>query len=94
MSIVGVVDDRHAVGREDLGRERDAAIAADVANRHACDLEATPGAERDVVAVLVDQPDDGRTDVAAAQHADTHDLFAHHGPGPSAIHADMRISSS
>ncbi len=91
---VGVVDDGHAVGREHFGRERNVAFARHVPDGHARDLQTAAGAERDVVAVVVHQPGDCGADVAAPQQADAHDLFVHHGSGPSVIQADMRISSS
>jgi hypothetical protein len=49
------------------------------------------GATPDVVAMLVEQTDDGGADVAAAEHPDAEDAIAH-GVGPS--HSAISISSS
>ena len=74
-------------------------IASDVPDRDAGDLEADPGAPRDVVAALVQQPDHRGADVAAPEQADAHDPRAalvvsvpRHASLP--IQAAMRISSS
>ena len=72
----------HAVGQVDV------AVAGEVAHGHPGDLEAQAGAGLDDVG-LPARADQGGADVAAAEHADPHDLagIAHGGEGTGAVTA-------
>ena len=77
---VRVVDHRGGVGGEHAVGQLDRALPAEAAHRDPGDLEAQPGAGRDVVAPGVDQVHERRADVAAAQQADADRRLVVHGP--------------
>ena len=83
-SIVGVVDHgAGVVGEHPLG-QFDRALAGHVAHRDLGHLQPQAGAGLDHVALGLDQADQGRPDVAAAEHPDPHPLFAHAATLPAA----------
>ena len=101
---LGVVDDGDPVGGEDIGGQRHVTVPARIAHGHPRHGEPAARPHRDVVGVLVQQPDRRGADGAAPQHADADRAFAHaSSPGlrssaePSPrppIQAAISISSS
>ncbi len=94
-----VVDDRAGVVREPVRGERQPSVTAGVTYRHPDDLEVHAGTPRDVVAVLVEEPDHGGAHGPAAEQPDANGApvprvrFPRAHPSPP-IQAAMSISSS
>ena len=91
---VGRVDDPGRVGREGLGRQGHVPGALRVPHGDPRHLDAAARAHLDVVGEVVQQAEQGRADVAAAEQPDPDDALAHVRSPLSPSQVAISISSS